>query len=432
MDWSHVCCEAATDLFAGYDAHWAPVRATAGGRAAGAAVHARSSPARPAAAAAAAAAGEVTAVDFFAGIGGNHYALCQACDSLGLRCRVVAAVEVNDLATLAYGYNFPSTKVLRTSVEGLQPADLERLGAAAWLMSPPCQPFTRQGKGGDWNDPRTRPLFHLLLLLRQMSPERRPRMLFVENVRNFESSHTRWALLRALSDLRYSVRERLLSPVQLGVPNSRLRYYLTAWLPPSGEPSPSSTILTELPASTPAGDPPTLAEFLARAQRERPPLWIPDSGSEAEAALRLTVDQLRRPQTKVIDVVLPSSKRCCCFTKGYHQYYEGTGSLLCCAHGFDTAAVRAAFARQAAGDADALLPLRLRYFSPREVAQLLCLPCVAEDGPPAQGEARERRFVFHPKLTARQRYRLLGNSVCVRAVSEVLTALLRDALPPPG
>ena len=57
---------------------------------------------------------------------------------------------------------------------------------------------------------------------------RPPRYILLENVRGFERSAARDALLAALRRLRLHWRELLLSPSQLGVPNSRSRYYLLA------------------------------------------------------------------------------------------------------------------------------------------------------------------------------------------------------------
>eukprot|EP01065_Artemidia_motanka_P036012 TRINITY_DN43913_c0_g1_i1.p1 TRINITY_DN43913_c0_g1~~TRINITY_DN43913_c0_g1_i1.p1 ORF type:complete len:404 (+),score=126.98 TRINITY_DN43913_c0_g1_i1:65-1276(+) len=366
----------------------------------------------------------VTAIDFFAGIGGNHYALAEACRVLGVKYKVVAAVEVNDLAVSCYRHNFSDTKVVRSSIEGLKVKDFERLGATLWLMSPPCQPFTRQGLGGDYRDARTRPLFHLMTSLRGMEPAKRPRMLFVENVSGFEKSHTRWALMRTLSDLQYSVREFLLSPASCGVPNSRLRYYLIAWTGRREPPCPGE-LETELRAERPGGIP-SLREFLERPLAGQPGRteW---SATACDSSLYLTPEELLKPQTKVLDVVTPASTGCCCFTKGYRQYFEGTGSVLCCS-GMDAAEVRGAFAAQRAGDERGLVPLRLRYFSPREVALLLCFPCEAEDGPAGQGELPTPRFTFASHLTPRQRYRLLGNSVSTRVVAGVLELLLGTVL----
>ncbi|KAL1415965.1 hypothetical protein MTO96_028555 [Rhipicephalus appendiculatus] len=58
-----------------------------------------------------------------------------------------------------------------------------------------------------------------------------------------------------------------------------------------------------------------------------------------------------------------------------------------------------------------LRSLRLRYFTPREVARLMCFP---------------EHFAFPTELKPRHQYQLLGNSVNVRVVRALLDYLLDD------
>jgi len=55
-----------------------------------------------------------------------------------------------------------------------------------------------------------------------------PTYLFVENVQGFELSNTRENFVGILKRLGYKFQEFLLSPMQFGIPNSRLRFYLLA------------------------------------------------------------------------------------------------------------------------------------------------------------------------------------------------------------
>jgi tRNA (cytosine38-C5)-methyltransferase len=48
--------------------------------------------------------------------------------------------------------------------------------------------------------------------------------------------------------------------------------------------------------------------------------------------------------------------------------------------------------------------LKLRYFSPREVANLLCFP-------------KDPEFQFPSEISRKQKYRLLGNSINVKVVA---------------
>merc|ERR1712048_692275 len=93
------------------------------------------------------------------------------------------------------------------------------------LMSPPCQPFTRQGKKLDDNDKRTKSFFYLL---NEILPKLLPKSIIIENVKNFEDSRTREKLIEFLEKYGYQFEEFLLSPLDLGVPYQRSRYFLVA------------------------------------------------------------------------------------------------------------------------------------------------------------------------------------------------------------
>lgn len=100
----------------------------------------------------------------------------------------------------------------------------------AWLPAciPACYPACLHchdtGKQRDDEDPRTKSLLHLLELLSIMPKP--PSYIMLENVSGFHTSRTRDRLLSALKSRDYQVREVMLSPCDIGVPNSRLRYYL--------------------------------------------------------------------------------------------------------------------------------------------------------------------------------------------------------------
>lgn len=64
-------------------------------------------------------------------------------------------------------------------------------------------------------------------------------------------------------------------------------------------------------------------------------------------------------QGVLFDIVKPSDRRSCCFTKAYGRYVEGTGSVL------------QTNPTPREGD---LRDLHLRYFTPREIARLHCFP----------------------------------------------------------
>lgn len=92
-------------------------------------------------------------------------------------------------------------------------------------MSPPCQPFTRNGKYLDENDSRTDSFRYLISILDQLESVE---YILMENVKGFECSSVRDIFIDKLKECKFKYQEFLLSPSAVGVPNSRLRYYCIA------------------------------------------------------------------------------------------------------------------------------------------------------------------------------------------------------------
>ena len=108
-------------------------------------------------------------------------------------------------------------------------SDLESLRAHLWVLSPPCQPFTRQGHRRDVEDARAASFLRLLGKLGEMDGECVPEFICLENVVGFEQSETRNRMLDVFckSGLE-AVQEFILSPDQFGIPYSRPRYFCLA------------------------------------------------------------------------------------------------------------------------------------------------------------------------------------------------------------
>ena len=60
-----------------------------------------------------------------------------------LEASVVTAVDINDLANKIYQHNFPDVNLMQRNIQSLTRAEFTALDADMFLMSPPCQPFTR-------------------------------------------------------------------------------------------------------------------------------------------------------------------------------------------------------------------------------------------------------------------------------------------------
>ncbi|OMJ13773.1 tRNA (cytosine(38)-C(5))-methyltransferase [Smittium culicis] len=106
----------------------------------------------------------------------------------------------------------------------------------------------------------------------------------------------------------------------------------------------------------------------------------------------------------VFDVVMPSSSRSCCFTKSYKHYNEGTGSVL-----------------QISGTVgiDKQTSENTRYFTEYEVARLLGFPNDFSFTSKSPNDKSEN-------VTLKQCYKLLGNSLSVIVVSNLLTRLIKQ------
>ncbi|KAF9930745.1 tRNA (cytosine-5-)-methyltransferase [Mortierella alpina] len=171
----------------------------------------------------------IRALEFFSGIGGLHFGF----NASGVEGSVLESFDMNQQANETYKLSFGKTPVSR-GIDRLTVKDIEKYKANCWLMSPPCQPYTRGGKLLDDQDNRAKPLLHLLDELEKMTTP--PTFLFLENVKNFETSRSRERLVTLLHKMGYVFRECLLAPHNFGVPNDRLRYFLMARLRSSFQP----------------------------------------------------------------------------------------------------------------------------------------------------------------------------------------------------
>ncbi|XP_027336452.1 tRNA (cytosine(38)-C(5))-methyltransferase 2 isoform X2 [Abrus precatorius] len=365
-------------------------------------------------------------LEFYSGIGGMRYSLMKA----KVNAQVVEAFEINDTANDVYQHNF-GHRPFQGNIQCLSAADLDRYGADVWLLSPPCQPYTRQGLQKDTGDARAFSFLQILELMPLLLHP--PSMLFVENVVGFETSDTHAKLIEILEKTNFITQEFILSPLQFGIPYSRPRYFCLAKRKPSSfvnECLNSQLIQSPRPLfelfDTVANDDSSqedrhellqscqpIAKFLELKNHindiavESAALMIGLSNNTSRTLGKGndheydSLDQyyvhpsLVERWGSAMDVVYPDSKRCCCFTKSYYRYVKGTGSLL-------------ATVQPMKRDKTSLKEQRLRYFTPREVANLHSFP---------------EEFEFPEHINLKQRYALLGNSLSVAVVAPLLQYL---------
>eukprot|EP01056_Protomagalhaensia_sp_Gyna25_P001917 Protomagalhaensia_sp_Gyna_25__1916@NODE_2016_length_1344_cov_8_101916_g1662_i0_p1_GENE_NODE_2016_length_1344_cov_8_101916_g1662_i0NODE_2016_length_1344_cov_8_101916_g1662_i0_p1_ORF_typecomplete_len402_score66_87DNA_methylase/PF00145_17/1_7e47Methyltransf_15/PF09445_10/0_0083UPF0020/PF01170_18/0_011Calcipressin/PF04847_12/0_013Calcipressin/PF04847_12/9e03_NODE_2016_length_1344_cov_8_101916_g1662_i0791284 len=196
----------------------------------------------------------IRVADFFCGIGGNSVAAGSLClDDIAFE--FAHGFDVSDACLRVYKANFKKAVSHHRSMEHLKLMDLEKLKCEAWLLSPPCQPFTVGGKQLAEKDPRNAAFKHWMSLMKELKAL--PKFIFIENVPNFASSETRNQLVELLTSKEYKVEEYQISPVQVGFPNSRSRYYVLAWL----RPKPRENLLLDSDENAPA-EPNTLIKEL--------------------------------------------------------------------------------------------------------------------------------------------------------------------------
>ena len=391
-------------------------------------------------------------VEFYAGVGGWHFALKHS----SINAIVIAAIDINTTANNFYRHNFPTTNHLQRNISGLTARELDSFSADIFTLSPPCQPFTRQGKQGDNEDHRTDSLFHLMHIFPDMHTP--PHCIMIENVKGFECSKTRDKLYSVLAKMSYNVQEYLLSPKQFGIPNSRLRYYLLAKMSPFSLDvatlrTPCCTVehlLKHLPKgydSYTQVDPGTIltadqtnscdhqqlqstvvavttvTDGTTTSNSECKPVLLKSLKegfiellTDQELCDVLVTDKVLRNYAMGLDIVDRESCSSCCFTKGYFRYAVGTGSVI--KHNTESsldAAFKDYVDSKQRGEIEEcpryLKQLQLRYFTPREVSNLMCFP---------------KSFEFPLDSTFNQRYKVLGNSVNVLVVSVLLKYLLQN------
>lgn len=253
-----------------------------------------------------------TVLELFCGIGG-----CAA--ALGSRAQVVAAVDINQQALDVYRANFAHPTHALT-IESITDKQLYDWNADLWWMSPPCQPYTQRGLQRDDEDPRAAALMSVVDRIADV----RPKYVALENVPPFADSRSLARLRSVLDACGYDTRTRLLCPTELGIPNRRLRFYLTA----SRVGWPTEQALPEVHAIPLAS--------LVDTQ--------PEPGLEVEPSVVERYDGA----LDVIDAADPNAVTAC-FTRAYGRSPVRSGSYL----------------RTASG---------LRRFAPREMLKLLGFP----------------------------------------------------------
>eukprot|EP00929_Paragymnodinium_shiwhaense_P055846 TRINITY_DN27957_c0_g1_i2.p1 TRINITY_DN27957_c0_g1~~TRINITY_DN27957_c0_g1_i2.p1 ORF type:complete len:458 (-),score=101.58 TRINITY_DN27957_c0_g1_i2:49-1422(-) len=363
-------------------------------------------------------------VEFFAGMGGMRAAGLES----GLEMEVVAAYEISDICARAYLHNYPDANWRLTTIEYLQAEELDAVRGDVWLMSPPCQPFTRSGKRLDHEDNRTHALLRLIELLSRLRHP--PRHILLENVIGFERSESRRRLLVALAKMGWECSEFALDPQDFGLPNRRPRYYglfRAAAAAPRAEASgqfwrsceqaladeAGGVVLHGPPADAASGRPAPLGDFMSNPEeiaREEA-----EMGSSLEVPERILAE--RTCKGGRLDVHLRSDRTSACLTKVYGKLPRGFSALVVVdEEEAGPLEQRPKLSSQGEGpgaETDHIWRpgARLRYLSPKEQLRLMGYPAT---------------YSFPGKMTFKERSGLIGNSLNVRIVAWLLPYLVGE------
>lgn len=162
-------------------------------------------------------------IDLFAGIGGFRLAL----ESFGLKC--VFSSESNKYAQETYAANFgeiPHGDITKIDSVKIPKHDILCAGF-------PCQSFSISGKQLGFNDTRGNLFFEVA----RIAEHHKPKVLFLENVKNFvrhDNGLTLKAVRKILNDLDYNVFYMVLNASDFGIPTARERIYILGFHKDSG------------------------------------------------------------------------------------------------------------------------------------------------------------------------------------------------------
>ncbi len=160
----------------------------------------------------------IRVVDLFAGIGGFHLAF----NSFG--ADIIYASEWDKNAADVYYDNFgikPTGDITKIDAKDIPDHDVLCAGF-------PCQAFSISGNQRGFEDSRGTLFFDVARIV----AEKKPRLVFMENVKNF-ASHDKGKTLRVvkatMENLGYTFFHKVLNAADYGVPQSRNRIYMLAF-----------------------------------------------------------------------------------------------------------------------------------------------------------------------------------------------------------
>ena len=161
---------------------------------------------------------DYTFIDLFAGLGGFRLSL----ESLGARC--VYSSEWDEPVRKVYEMNFedkPHGDITKINEKDIPEHDILCAGF-------PCQAFSISGKQLGFEDSRGTLFFDVARIVK----EKKPKVVFMENVKNFashDSGNTLNVVRKIMEEMGYTFYFKILNSVNFGIPQKRERIYMVCF-----------------------------------------------------------------------------------------------------------------------------------------------------------------------------------------------------------
>lgn len=160
---------------------------------------------------------QITLIDLFAGIGGFRIGFEKA----GFKCVFSSEIEENCRETYKANFDeYPAGDITKLSAK-----DIPDHGVL--LAGFPCQPFSISGKLQGFEDTRGTLFFDILRIAEAKSPK----VIVLENVKHLmyhDKGRTLKVMLKHLSELGYKASWKVLNASDFGVPQNRERTFIVA------------------------------------------------------------------------------------------------------------------------------------------------------------------------------------------------------------
>ena len=333
--------------------------------------------------------------EFFSGIGGMHEALKFQQNNINII--EIFPFDINQNCNVTYKYNFNITPY-NISLESFSINDYENFfkniknpHKILWTLSPPCQPFTRQGNQKGLEDNRSKAFINLMNILENTCYL--PDYLLLENVKNFENSKATEMLIEILNKKNYDYIQFLINSKEFNVPNSRLRYYIIANKNKKFKNNNKKVIVENWNEFNNINNKsiPTIKDYLN---------YSPLFESELKD-FYISKNILSKESSIAMDIVTLNDNSTICFTKNYTKLMKGSGSILLIGDDNNN------------DEKKDLISLfgKLRYFTPKEILKFLNF---------------NDNFGFPKEITIKSQYKLLGNSINVKVVENIFKYLFNN------